>query len=149
MVNIHLKLQREPYIPKIINQNVRKAQDEIASAGGVIHRFSINGCSNVLDLENFIIEKYGVSRFHFRKALEAMLDTYIAGIEWRVRDVWGIVEKINEKYVTTFIGFAFTDEELEQKSQLFVAGVQEMKNYLEISINQANGRRQKTASWDL
>ena len=65
------------------------------------------------------------------------------------KDVWGVSEIIEGKETITFTGFAFTEEELEQKTKLFLSSVQKLKEILEVAMVEAGKGMTRTESWNI
>lgn len=142
-------IKREPYNPRPSNRGTRTAKDEILAAGGTIFIFSVNGCSNIEQLETFLIEEYGLSDTCITKALDVMASTTIEGFYLQLKNVWGMREKANGKDLTSFVGYSFNEEELELKSKLFIASVLNMKEYLENVLTQPSFEWARAANWTL
>jgi hypothetical protein len=142
-------IKREPYNPRPVSKGTRTAKDEILDAGGTIFIFSVNGCSSIEQLETFLIEEYGLSDTCITKALDAMASTTIEGYALQLKNVWGTREKLNGKDLTSFVGYSFNEEELELKSKLFIAGVLNIKKYLENVLTQPTFEWTRAANWTL
>jgi hypothetical protein len=143
------KIQREPYNPRPASKDSRTAKDEILAAGGTIFIFSVNGCSNIAQLETYLIDEYGLSDPYIVKALDVMASTTINGSNEQLKNVWGMREKLSGKDSTSFVGFSFNEEELEQKSKLFIKGVLNMKEYLETLLTLPSFEWARAANWTL
>lgn len=142
-------IKREPYNPKPVSKDSRKAKDEILGAGGTIFIFSVNGCSNTAQLETYLLEEFGLSDSYIEKALDVMALTTIEGSAMQLKNVWGMKERINGKESTSFVGFSFNEEELELKSKLFIASVLNMKEYLRNLLTQPSFEWTRAANWTL
>jgi hypothetical protein len=149
MQEIEFQIKREPYNPRPASKDSRTGKDEILAAGGTIFIFSINGCSSIAQLEAHLIDEYGLSDSCIEKTIDVMASTTIDGSAVQLKNVWGMQEKLNGKETTRFVGFSFNEEELEQKSKLFIAGVLSMKEYLQIVLTQPSFEWARAANWTL
>jgi hypothetical protein len=143
------RIKREPYNPRPVSKDCRIARDEILASGGTIFIFSVNDCSSIAQLEAYLIDEYGLSDPCVAKALDTMASTTIDGSDIQLKNVWGMREKLNGVDSTSFVGFSFNEEELEQKSKLFIAGVFRMKEHLSNVLVQPSFEWARAANWTL
>ena len=103
----------------------------------------------IAQLETYLIDEYGLSDPYIVKALDVMASTTIDGSNEQLKNVWGMREKLSGKDSTSFVGFSFNEEELEQKSKLFIKGVLNMKEYLETLLTLPSCEWARAANWTL
>jgi len=143
------KIRRESYNPRPSSKDSRSAKDEILSIGGTIFIFSVNGCSSIEELENYLLNEYGFSDAYITKALNVMGSTVIEDITAQLKNVWGMQEKINGKEITRFVGYSFNEIELEHKTNLFIAGVKNLKTYIENVFSKPSFEWARSVDWTL
>ncbi len=78
-----------------------------------------------------------------------MSETEDQNVGIKTRDVWGVYEVVGGKETVTFTGFAYTEEELARKSEIFLASVRNMKEFLEESIKSAGRGMVGTETWNV
>lgn len=128
---ISFSINREPYLPNPAMGQACMAKEQILDFGGRFCRFTINGYSTLQALEKHLIADHGLNRVIVEDAIGRMLITAHELIDGTVMENLLIDENINGVRYDTFAGFAFTDAELEMKTQLFLKGIQQMKSCLE------------------
>lgn len=149
MKNLAFRIHREPCVPNPCYRDARTAKEKISSLGGRFYRFFINGCATTADLERQLIEEYGLSESAVHDALDIMAETTIPELEGKLRELWGIVECMDDLESTSFSGCAFTEKELDYKTKLFIAGVNKMKKHLESVMNMGADDIPLKATWDI
>ncbi len=149
MNSITFEVQRYPCIPNPCSRKARAAKSTILALGGSFYRFSINGCSNVADFEIYLQEKFGLGEGVILNAIEAMSEVCDAVLGVRVKKVWGIAEIIDGFETISFTGFAFTEMELENKTKLFLAGVQKLKGCLEAALSSGSSAMVGISTWKI
>lgn len=149
MKTINFKLKREPCVPIPYFRDARKAKEYISSLGGRFYRFSINGCATTTDLKKYLLEKYGLNESAIIDSFNFMAETAIPELETNLKELWGLVEKLNDTIATTFVGYAFTQKELDLKTKLFVAGVINMKECLQTSLESIMEDCNDEVYWDI
>ncbi|MRR55455.1 MAG: hypothetical protein EG822_13255 [Deltaproteobacteria bacterium] len=134
---VSFDVRRFPCIPKPTNRKAATTKSEILARGGSFYRFSINGCSSSIELEEYLLKQFGLSENSILSAIDVLSEATDQEDGTKNRDVWGVYELVNGKETITFTGFAFTEEELARKSELFLASIREMKGFLEKSLASA------------
>jgi len=103
----------------------------------------------VADLEKYLQEKLGLGEGALLAAIDRMSEVADQEMGLKVKDVWGIVEKSDDIETITFTGFAFTEKELEDKTKLFLAGVQKLKEFLEATVSSSGSTMVGTSAWNI
>jgi len=149
MANVSFEVRRVPCMPKPLEKKAIASKSEILANGGSFYRFSINGCSSSTELEDYLLNQYGLSEGSIISAIEVLSETEDEKNGIKTRDVWGVYEVIDGKETVTFTGFAYTEEELARKSEIFLASVRNMKEFLEESIKSAGRGMVGTETWNI
>jgi len=149
MENVFFEVQRIPCMPKPIEKKAVASKSKILADGGNFYRFSINGCSCSAELEEYLLNQYGLSEGSIISAIEVLSETSDPEIGLKTRDVWGVYEMVDGKETITFTGFAFTEEELARKSDIFLASVRNMKEFVVQSIKSAGRGMVGTETWNV
>ncbi|MRR21706.1 hypothetical protein EG830_01845 [bacterium] len=129
-------IQRTVYDPKPIKLLAVSAKNEILTKGGVFFLISVNGCTTPEALVAHIVDDFNIPFPVATLALEAFADSEVEGFDYVVSDTWAVLEKGEEEgeEATKFVAFAFSPEEIEIKTALFVEGIKRFKavlmNYL-------------------
>jgi hypothetical protein len=149
MNQISFVVQRYPCIPKPSARKALAAKSKILLRGGSFYRFSIDGCVSTLELVEYLLGTYGLSEGSILDAIDSMSEVVDLELGVGTKDVWGVSEIIEGKETITFTGFAFTEEELEQKTKLFLSSVQKLKESLEAAMVEAGKGMTRTESWNI
>jgi len=149
MNQISFEVQRYPCIPKPCARKALAAKSKILLRGGSFYRFSIEGCASTFELVEYLLETFGLSEGSILDAIDSMSEVVDLELGVVAKDVWGISEIIEGKETVTFTGFAFTEEELEQKTKLFLSSVQKLKESLEVAMVEAGKGMTRTESWNI
>lgn len=149
MNQISFEVKRYPCIPKPCVRKALTAKSKILIRGGSFYRFSINDCTSTHELVEYLLDTYGLSEGVILEAIDRMSEVVDIELGVATKDVWGVSEIIEGKETLTFTGFAFTEEELELKTKLFLSSVQKMKEILEAAIAEAGKGMTNTESWNI
>lgn len=93
--------------------------------------------------------QYGLSEGTIISAIDVLSETEDKKNGIKTRDVWGVYEVIDGKETVTFTGFAYTEEELASKSEIFLASVRNMKEFLEGFIESAGRGMIGSETWNV
>jgi len=149
MANVSFEVRRFPCMPKPIEKKAMVSKSEILAKGGNFYKFSINGCSSSAELEEYLLIQYGLSEGTIISAIDVLSETEDKKNGIKTRDVWGVYEVIDGKETVTFTGFAYTEEELASKSEIFLASVRNMKEFLEGFIESAGRGMIGSETWNV
>ncbi|MHC1698877.1 MAG: hypothetical protein AB9919_12620 [Geobacteraceae bacterium] len=142
-------VQRVPCIPKPHARKAIEAKSKILSRGGCFYRFSIDGCTGTSELVEYLLEQYGLSERTILDAIDSMANVSDPEMGIRTKDVWGVSEIEDGNETVTFTGFAMTEEELENKTKLFLSSVQKLKECLEVAFSSSGRGMVGTSSWNI
>lgn len=149
MEEIHFEIRRFPCIPNPRDRKAKAAKLLILSQGGSFFRFSIDGYSNVTDLLKYLQDKFSLGEGTILDAIDGMAEVFSPEMGVRVKDVWGLSEVIDGLETITFTGFAFTQDELLKKSELFISSVKSLKDFLTSAIASAEKGMLDIESWKI
>lgn len=149
MNQISFKVKRYPCIPKPSTRKALTAKSKILLRGGSFYRFSIDYCGSTLELVEYLVDTYGLSEGMVLDAIDSMSKVVDDELGIATKDVWGVSEIVDGKEAITFTGFAFTEQELEQKTKLFLLSVQKLRESLETAMAEAGNAMTNTESWNI
>lgn len=135
------KIKRNTYDPKPVRPLAVFAKQEILEKGGEFFLISVNGLTSPEALVSYVIEKLNIPISIATRALDIMANSTIEGFDEVVSDVWAVVEEDDGEEVTKFVAFAFSCEEIEAKTNLFVEGIKQFKVVLTDYIQMRNSNR--------
>jgi len=97
----------------------------------------------------YLLVKYGLSEGTILDAIDSMSEVDDLEMGVKTKDVWGVSEIVDGKETITFTGFAITEEELENKTKLFLAGVRKLKECLEAAVASAGKGMVGRSTWNI
>lgn len=144
MQDVTFNVQRSLYDPKPVRYPALKAKDEILAQGGEFFLMTVNGYKSPDGLFANIIKEHNVPIAILDQALNVLASTSIEGTHATVADTWAVVENSenNDEEVTHFVTFAFTPEEIEAKTALFIEGIKRFKTVLVGYLTMRENNRQ-------
>lgn len=97
----------------------------------------------------YLVDTYGLSEGIILAAIDSMSEVFDGELGIAIKDIWGVSEIVDGEEAITFTGFAFTEEELEQKTKLFLLSVEKLRECLEKAMAEAGNAMTKTKSWNI
>lgn len=129
MQQLTFNIQRSAYDPQPTRSVAITAKHEILTNGGEFFMMSVNGCTSPVTLVEHVVSEFNIPLPVVEQALESLANATIEEYAGVVCDTWAVAEeepKRNEE-ITKFVAFAYSPEEIELKTALFVSGMRQFK----------------------
>lgn len=138
-------IQRSVYDPQPARALAITAKHEIQTKGGEFFIITVNGCNTPKALVDHVVKQFDIPLPVTEQALDMLAGATVDGYSEVVSDTWAVVEHDEDgnTEATKFVAFAFTPEEIELKTALFVEGIRQFKTVLVDYL----GKREKNQLW--